>query len=206
MYTPDSFRIASTAECHAVMRAHGFAMLVTPVLGGPAAITHLPLMIDATAGEFGTLHGHVARANPHWRQFATGEVSTAVFQGPHGYISPRWYVAKEAVPTWNYVAVHACGRAAIIEKPTMVRRYLEELASRYETGSNSWRLDQLSDSLYHTLSESIVCFSIPIEQLVGKAKLSQNRPAEDRAGVLAGLEALGTPEARSLIESMHSFL
>jgi transcriptional regulator len=203
MYTPDSFRIASVAECHAVVRAHGFAMLVTPVAEGPAEITHLPLLLDDTAGEHGTLHGHVARANPHWRHFTAGEPSTAVFQGPHGYISPRWYAANEAVPTWNYVAVHASGRPVIVEEPALIRRYLGQLAERYETGPNPWRVDDLSAGLYQTLAASIVCFSMPIQQLVGKAKLSQNRSADDQAGVLAGLEALGT--AGPLIEALRGF-
>jgi transcriptional regulator len=203
MYTPDSFGIASVAECHAVMRAHSFATLVTTVAGRAPAITHLPVIVDACAGEFGTLRGHLARANNHWREFATGESTVAIFQGPHGYISPRWYAATVAVPTWNYVAVHAHGQPEIIDDPAAIRLHLGELAERYETGPYRWRIEDLPNISYQTLTASIVCFSMPIKHLFGKAKLSQNRSAEDRLGVIAGLEALGTLAGRQLADGVR---
>lgn len=198
MYTPDAFRMASVADCHAWMRQHSFATLVTPVSGHPPAITHLPLMVDAEQGEFGVLRGHVARANPHWREFAASASSVAIFQGPHAYISPRWYAATVAVPTWNYVAVHAHGRPEIVDDPGEVRAFLEQLAERYESGSEPWRVAELPREVYRELSAGIVCFSMVIDRLEGKAKLGQNRSAADQAGLQAGLEGTGDPFAARL--------
>jgi transcriptional regulator len=199
MYTPESFRIASTAKCHAVMIEHSFATLVTSVTGAAPAISHLPLIVDRTIGEFGTLRGHLAKANDHGRALADSAASVAIFQGPHGYISPRWYATAVAVPTWNYIAVHAHGRPEIVTDPDAIRRHLTELAVRYEAGPNPWRVAELPPDTYEKLSASIVCFSMRIDRLEGKAKLGQNRSAADQAGMLAGLDSLDTPATRELV-------
>ncbi|HUQ72748.1 MAG TPA: FMN-binding negative transcriptional regulator [Planctomycetaceae bacterium] len=198
MYIPESFHIASVADCHALMREHSFATLVTPVPGCPPGITHLPLIVDPTVGDLGGLRGHLARANPHWRDFTSGDESVVLFQGPHSYISPRWYAAPVAVPTWNYVAVHAHGRPAIVDDPAAIRRHLSELAERYESGPNPWRVAELPDEYFQKMTASIVCFSMTITKLEGKAKLGQNRSTEDLTGVLNALDALNTDAARHL--------
>jgi transcriptional regulator len=205
MYVPESFRVVDVLECHAVMRAHSFATLVTPVANGPPEITHLPVIVDSDRGPYGTLRGHLAKANGHGRAFADAAESIAVFQGPHGYISPRWYAANVAVPTWNYVAVHAYGRPEIVTDPAAIRHHLTELARHYEAGPNPWRVEELPGDVYQQLSASIVCWSMPITRLDGKAKLGQNRSAADQAGLLAGLDQLGTPAAKSLAEETRRF-
>lgn len=205
MYVPESFRVASVADCHAWMREHSFATLVTNQADGPPGITHLPVIVDTAHGEFGVLRGHLARANRHWEAFAGGGESVVVFQGPHGYISPRWYAAPVAVPTWNYIAVHAHGQPEIVTDPVAIRAHLAELAIRYEAGPNPWRVDELPDDVYQQLSASIVCWSMPITLLEGKAKLGQNRSAADQAGLLAGLECQQSPSARALIEAILRF-
>jgi len=200
MYIPESFHVPSVADCHAVMREHSFATVVTPVPGRAPGITHLPLIVDPTVGDRGGLRGHLARANPHWRDFADGDESVVLFQGPHHYISPRWYAAPVAVPTWNYVTVHALGKPVIVDDPAAIRRHLSELAERYESGPNPWRVAEVPDDLYQKLTASIVCFSMTITKLEGKAKLSQNRSLEDRHGVLTALDALNTDAAQHLAE------
>jgi transcriptional regulator len=200
MYIPESFQIPDVSRCQELMRQFGFATLVTTVPGEVPAISHLPLMLDVDAGPFGTLRGHLARANPHWRSWEAGGASVAIFQGPHGYISPRWYAAEVAVPTWNYATVHAHGQPTIVTDPVALRLHLEALAERYESGPNPWRADDLPPEVYENLSAAIVGFSMPITQLEGKAKLGQNRSAADQAGLLAGLRGTGRPDDAALAE------
>src|SRR5438477_3101686 len=113
MYVPPHFAESDPAALHAFVERHSFGLLVSQVGGVPFA-THLPLLLDRAAGPHGTLVGHVARANPHWRHLA-GQTTLAVFAGPHAYISPSWYQAENMVPTWNYTAVHATGPVEVVE-------------------------------------------------------------------------------------------
>src|SRR5262245_50441328 len=130
MYVPKHFAEDDPARIASLIDAHEFATLFTGGEEGPFA-THLPLLLDPSRGERGALIGHVARANPHWRRF-DGRQALAVFAGPHAYVSPRWYKAAPAVPTWNYVAVHATGRVRAVEDPAALRAILDRLAARHE--------------------------------------------------------------------------
>jgi transcriptional regulator len=117
-----------------------------------------------------------------------------VFQGPHAYVSPGWYRVHPSVPTWNYVAVHAYGRPAVIEAPDRVKALLARLVAVYEGGRAApWRFESLAADYVDGMIRGIVAFDLPIERLEGKAKLSQNRGAEDRVGAIQGLEATGEP-------------
>src|SRR4051812_7081427 len=118
MYVPPHFAESDPAKLHAFIEGHGFGLLVSQVGGVPFA-SHLPFVLDRTAGPHGTLVGHMARANPHWRELG-GQTALAVFAGPHAYVSPTWYEAENVVPTWNYVAVHATGRASVVEDASAV--------------------------------------------------------------------------------------
>src|SRR5436309_4848810 len=109
MYIPTPFREESLDILHEVIRQHSFATLVTSAPDGLIA-THIPILLDPMRGSYGTLIGHVARENPHWRAFGGNQETMAIFQGPHAYVSPSWYTTPYAVPTWNYVVVHAYGR------------------------------------------------------------------------------------------------
>src|SRR4051794_35885289 len=115
MYVPAHFEQTDLATLHAFIEDHSFGLL-TSMLDGRLFASHLPFLLDRQAGPFGSLLGHVAKANPQWRQLAGQEVFV-VFSGPHAYVSPTWYEAEHVVPTWNYVAVHAYGRCRLIEDP-----------------------------------------------------------------------------------------
>jgi transcriptional regulator len=198
MYVPTHFDPADVAWCHALMARESFALLVTTGADGLPFATHLPLLLDADRGPHGTIVGHLAQANPHARLLAEGRPTLAVFQGPHAYVSPGWYATHPSVPTWNYVAVHASGRPRLLEEPARVTALLARMVATYEAGrAEPWRFDSLAEDYVTAMTRAIVAFELPIERLEGKAKLSQNRPAEDQAGAIGGLEASADPLARA---------
>src|SRR6266480_1405054 len=130
MYIPAAFAEHDLNRLHDFIEQNSFGLLVSQVDGLPFA-SHLPFLLDRTAGPHGTLVGHMARANPHWRELA-GQTALAVFSGPHAYVSPTWYEAENVVPTWNYVAVHASGRAAVVEDPSALLDIVQRSAAVYE--------------------------------------------------------------------------
>ena len=182
MYIPKHFEIKDVAWARAFMEEHRFATLVTIRDGQPFA-THLPLVYDSEPKPYGTLRGHVARANPHWESFAA--LQLAIFTGPHAYVSPTWYRSGgPAVPTWNYTAVHAYGRARILDDAAAVRDLLVRLTDREEAEQVPRYTVEAQDEEYVShMMRQIVAFEIPIVRLEAKAKLSQNRPPEDRESV-----------------------
>ncbi|HLE43465.1 MAG TPA: FMN-binding negative transcriptional regulator [Methylomirabilota bacterium] len=194
MYVPKPFEVADPAWCHALIRAESFGTLVGVDEAGAPFATHLPFLVDESRGPLGTLLGHVARANPHWRYFKPGAPVLAVFAGPHAYVSPSWYEVHPAVPTWNYVAVHAYGVPALVEEPARARALLARLVRAHEDGRpDPWAFASLPEDYLAAMLKGIVAFEIPIDRLEGKAKLSQNRTTADRARVRAALEAAGDP-------------
>ncbi len=203
MYTPKHFQVADRAWCHALIRAESFGMLVGVDEAGRPFATHLPFLLDEERGPYGTLLGHVARANPQWRYFRPDRPVLAIFSGPHAYVSPAWYEVHPAVPTWNYVAVHAYGVPALVEEPVRVRDLLARLVRTFEaTRPDPWSIDGLPDDYLAGMLPDIVAFEIPIDRLEGKAKLSQNRTAADRARIRAALEAAGDPLAAAVAALM----
>ena len=204
MYIPAHFVETDPAALHAFIERYSFGLLVTPVDGLPFA-THLPFLLDRTGGAHGTLIGHVARANPQWRQ-AGGQTALAVFSGPHAYISPAWYEAENVVPTWNYTAVHASGPVEVIEEPAALLGIVERTVATFEAGRPSpWSFDTRGPFVDRLLGQ-IVGFRIPIERLEGKRKLSQNHPPERRAKVVRALAAQGGADAREIAEMMRHAL
>jgi transcriptional regulator len=202
MYIPADFAETDRAALHGLIAAHAFGLLIT-VRDGAPTVSHLPFILDPDAGPYGTLYAHLARANPQWRDFdATTEV-LAVFQGPHAYVSPRWYRPGNAVPTWNYATVHAWGIPEIVEDADTVHRQQAALVTAYEgVGAGAWSLDSQPDAYVAGMLRGIVVFALPIARLDGKFKLSQNRPADDRAGVVAGLRETGRPDDAALAALM----
>jgi transcriptional regulator len=195
MYTPEVFREQRTDHLHAFIEAHSFATMIVADDDGGLEATHLPFLLDRAEGPQGRLLVHLARANPLWRKALVARRLLVVFTGPHGYISPRWYESpRRQVPTWNYAAVHAHGRAEGPLGPAELRQLLVDLVAASESGPEPWTLDQLDPATAGGLLEAIVGLSIPIERLEGKLKLSQNRSAQDQARVAAALEARGTPD------------
>ncbi|MCU0922056.1 MAG: FMN-binding negative transcriptional regulator, partial [Burkholderiaceae bacterium] len=154
---------------------------------------HLPLEFDATAGEQGTLFGHVARANPLWR-VAAGAPVLAVFGGPQAYVSPSWYPSKAAthkvVPTWNYTVVHAHGVLEAVEDAPWLRALVGRLTDQFEAPRPTpWAVDDAPTDYVQQMLRAIVGIRIPLTRLLGKWKVSQNRSEADRLGVADGLGA-----------------
>lgn len=201
MYVPEHFELTNPIHQHGVIRAHPFALLSSQGEGGPIA-THLPMELDAETGPKGTLRGHVARANPHWRAFEGGGVALAIFSGPHAYVSPNWYPAGRRVPTWNYVAVHVYGTPRIVDDAAAVESLLETMVERYE-GAQGWSTAEQEPGYLEALRRGVVAFEMPIDRIEAKAKLGQNHSPDHRRGTVAGLMASGEPEALAVAEWMR---
>ena len=196
MDIPDAFRESDPARLHQVIRDYSFATLITH--SESLVASHVPILLDPARGEHGTLRGHMARANPQWRDFKDDAEVMAIFHGPHTYISPSWYPTHPAVPTWNYVAVHAYGVPRLIEERAALRRLLDDLVRMYESGfEHPWKFD-LPQRFTETMIDMIVGFEIPITRLEGKFKLNQNRSAADRRGVIEVLQQSSDPVAREI--------
>jgi transcriptional regulator len=205
MFTPRLFHEADQDRLHDLIEAHSFGILMAHSLQGGPEISHLPFLLDRRVGPRGTLRVHVARANPIWRAAQEGRV-IAIFSGPDAYVSPRWYERPlEQVPTWNYAVVHAHGRASEPMPPAELRKLLEDLTARHEGGAASpWRLADLDPEFVDDLLGRIVGFTIPIDHLEGKFKLSQNRGAADHDRVVKGLAERGTPADTELVGLMRA--
>jgi transcriptional regulator len=191
MYLPAAFRETRIEVMHDLMRSHPLALWVTGGAGGLNA-SPVPFLVYAAEGAFGTLRAHVARANPHWQELQEGSECLVVFQGEQGYVSPSWYPTKQAthkvVPTWNYATVHAWGTPRIVEEASWLRRLLEDLTRTHERQRlQPWNMSDAPADFIEAQMKAIVGIEIPIGRLEGKWKMSQNRPAADQAGVVAGL-------------------
>ena len=201
MYTPENFKVSDLQTLHADMERWNFATLITPDAEGGLQVTHLPLLLKRDAGGLGVLAGHMAKANAHWQAFNAGRESLAIFHGPHAYISPRWYRTDQAVPTWNYVVVHAYGMPRLVQGTESMQAHLMQLIQFQEgTGPSSWRPEKLSQETYAALLKAIVCFEMPILRIEGKAKLGQNRSRDDIEGLIRGLRATDRAANHELAE------
>ena len=205
MYRPAAFRQDDLTALHAQIESTGLALLTS---NGPAGLqaTHLPLLLEPGEGEFGTLYGHFARANPHW-QALDGQEALAVFSGPDAYVHPGWYPGKaehgRVVPTWNYIAVHAWGPVETFDEPARLLELLARLTARHEAGRpKPWSLNDAPTEYIERQLRAIVGFALPIHRLEGQWKLSQNRQVADRAGVREGLAASDNPRDRELAARM----
>lgn len=202
MYVPAAFALPDIAACHAVIAASSFGLLVTTGADGLPVASHVPFLLDPEDGPSGTLRAHLARANPQSDHLLAGRPALAVFQGPHTYVSPRWYATQPSVPTWNFVAVHAAGTPRVVEgaeAAAVVARLTaeNEAALSAAAGGEPWTMDGLPEAFMERMLRGITAFVLPIDRLEGKAKMSQNRSAADRAGVAAGLDSLDDPLARA---------
>jgi len=188
LYVPAHFRIDDEATLHAFIERNAFATLVSCGPGG-MHVSHIPFVVERDARGLRLL-GHVARANAHWQALEGATQVTAIFQGPHAYVSPTWYANHPSVPTWNYAVVHAHGKASLMDEAGL-HELLLRLSSTYEAPNpKPWKMSELPADYVATMLGSIVGFEIAVERLEGKFKLSQNRPAEVPR-VIAALEARG---------------
>jgi len=196
MYVPDHFREERPEVLHEAVRQIGFAALVTPDLNA----NHLPMLLEGNV-----LRGHVARANPVWK---SGEgAALAIFLGSHAYVSPNWYPSKaetgKAVPTWNYITVHARGTIRWIQDADWLRAHVTALSARHESGRpEPWSIADAPASYVDGLIRAIVGFEISVGTLEGKYKLSQNRDGADRAGVREAFEREGRDDIARLMDGI----
>ena len=197
MYVPSHFEENSIEVLHDFVHAHPFGLLVTS--GGALGLqaNAIPFLLDRNAGPKGTLLAHVARSNPVWRDVAPGSEVLAVFQGPQAYVSPNWYPTKaetgKAVPTWNYVMVQARGRLRVIDDREELRGIVTRLTLRHEsTQPRPWQVGDAPPEFIDTLLGAIIGLEVPVDAIQGKWKLSQNRPAADREGMVKNLQERGS--------------
>jgi transcriptional regulator len=200
LYSPRHFAVDDPREAIALMQAHSFATLITADRGEPQ-VTHLPLLW-APGGVHGVLEGHMARANPHWQRFADGH-TLAVFHGPHAYVSPSWYTQPQReVPTWNYATVHAHVAVEVIEARDAKLDLVDRTAAVFESGNAQPWTRSVDGERLEGLLRGIVAFRMPIARLEAKFKMNQNKTAEDRAGVIARLNASGDTVQREVARWM----
>lgn len=204
LYQPAHFNLDDRHHALALMRAHPLATLVSVASGAHGddpMISHAPLMAIEAEGEPLRLIGHLAAMNPHAALLADNEKVTAIFHGPQGYVSPSWYTVKKAVPTWNYAVVHVRGRVVRIDDSDGKERVLKSLIDQHDAAYHA-QWDELDLGYREGMKRGIVGFEIVAESVAAKFKLSQNRPADDRAGVANG-HLSGDPSAQALAAWMR---
>ena len=202
MYEPPLHREEDLAKQHALIRARPLGLLVSH---GPQGLlaNAIPFLVDAAGSRLGTLRAHMARANPQWRDLGENPEALVVFQGPDHYVSPSWYATKrethKVVPTWNYVMVQARGTAKVFADDGWLSRQIEALTRSQEAARiEPWAVSDAPTDFVAAQRRAIVGIEIEIGDIRGKWKTSQNRSAADRAGVIAGLAALGDEEALAM--------
>ena len=194
MYSPSYNRLEDRAELLEFMRDNGFPLLVTGT-GGTLHASHLPSMVHEQDKEF-VLDMHMARSNPQWKEFFDDEVMV-VFSGPHAYVSPRWYLEKERVPTWNYAAVHAYGVAKVIADRKLKYESQRRLVARLDP---EWlpKFDVLRQEYVDNMLDGIVNFEIKVARIETRWKLSQNRGRAEQESIASHLEGSADLAARAL--------
>jgi transcriptional regulator len=203
MYTPAPFTEHRREVLFDFLDQHSFATLVTAAGGTGILASHIPLMLDRDRGESGALVGHLARANPQ-SGFVDGSSVLAIFHGPHAYVSPTWYETKNAVPTWNYVAVHAHGKFQLLEDPNEKWDVIQRMVEYYEAGNDpAWSLDTPDREYVERMLRAVVVFRIEIERLEGTWKLSQNHEEARRERVICGLQQIGGESRQQIAELMQ---
>lgn len=198
LYQPTHFDARDPALAWALVRAHPLATLVSGH-GDDPLVSHAPMML--LEGEPAQLIGHLAAPNPHAQALVDGAPITAIFHGPQGYVSPSWYTVKKAVPTWNYAVVHVRGRVVRVDDSDGKEHVLKALIDRHDLPYHA-QWDALDLDYREGMKRGIVGLRVVVESIGAKFKLSQNRSAQDRAGVADGL-AQGDASAQALAGLMQ---
>ena len=229
MYIPKPFEETDIGVLHQLIEAHPLGALVT-MTGGGLDANHVPFLVHSGSGPrdpgserrvqspesrlpaYGTLHGHIARANPLWRELVPDVDVLVIFQGPERFISPSLYPTKRAtgkvVPTWNYVVVHAHGPLRFIDDAVWMRAHVEALTNHHEAPRDEpWKVTDAPADYVDRMVGALIGLEIQVTRLVGKWKVSQNRPPEDRQGVIDGLLREGSEaatEVADLVRTAHT--
>ncbi len=197
MYQPSAFREERVETLHELIRAHPLATLITAGAGG--LIANLVPFILVDGGDKGTLRAHIAKANDQVGALEAGAETLVVFQGPEAYITPSWYASKQehgrVVPTWDYVVVQVRGTPHVIDDPRWLRTQIGALtAAQEDRRSHPWKVSDAPEAFIDGQIRAIIGIEIPILTIEGKWKVSQNRSAADRQGVVRGLRDEGGNE------------
>jgi len=204
MYIPAAFASEDVADILAFVARYPLAAVVPSTPGAGLYATHLPLLSESSESSTTVLMGHMARANPHWRELGdAGCDAIAIFTGPDAYVTPNWYASKQehgrVVPTWNYAVVHAQGRLRVCPDQSGLRRHLEALTAHHEAGRPSpWGLGDTPDGFVEQQMQAIVAVEFTVARWEGKWKMSQNRSASDIHGVIHGLAGETSAESRAV--------
>jgi transcriptional regulator len=209
MYLPTYFKESRADVLHTLMRSHPLATLVTSSDSGLTA-NHIPVQTQSEPAPYGMLRGHIARANPLWKEYRADSEALAIFQGPHVYISPSFYPSKretgEVVPTWDYAVVHAHGTLRFIQDAAWLKTLVVGLTNTHEASRQvPWKVDDAPPPYIEKMLSLIVGFEFSIVRLMGKWKLSQNHPAANRQGVVQGLRASAAENSREIADMVASF-
>jgi transcriptional regulator len=207
MYLPSHFEETRAEVLRQLIRSHPLGTLVTFGADGLNA-NHVPFEFDPEPAPLGTLRAHVARANPVWRETSKEVDPLVIFQGPQIYITPSWYHTKKetgkVVPTFNYIVVHAYGAMRIIEDADWLRKFVGRLTERFEAArAQPWAVSDAPDEFVSMQLRAIVGIEIAMTRLIGKWKTSQNRPAADQIGVVAGLRESDDAVAQAMAAAVE---
>lgn len=208
MYIPPAFRQSDLPALQAQIAASGLTTLISVGANGPI-VSNLPIIFDPNAGQHGLIAGHLARANPQWRESDLSIPAIAIFMGADAYVSPSYYPSKrehgKVVPTWNYSMIVARGRLEIFEDADALRAQVEMLTKRFEERfEKPWQVSDAPDDFIARQIKGIVGVRLHVESIEGKAKLNQNRSAADQEGVVAGLTLSERAADREVADAMKS--
>ena len=202
MYIPTQFEEVRVDVMHELIRAHPLATLVTHSSSGLNA-NHIPLHLSESPLPYGTLQGHIARANPLLGEIAEGIETLAIFHGPDSYITPSWYATKKetgkVVPTWNYAVVHTYGFLRVVDNASWLRAQLDALTNHNEASLlEPWAVSDAPVDHIERIMAAIVGVEMVITKMLGKWKVSQNQPTQNQDGVISGLKASGLPTSEAM--------
>ncbi|MGI5438686.1 FMN-binding negative transcriptional regulator [Streptomyces shenzhenensis] len=206
MWIPKNF-LPDDAAVHELLTHQGASDLVTMTDQGLVS-TVLPFEYAPTTGEHGALIGHMARANDHWSRPVQGEAMVIV-RGPEAYVTPTWYPTKaehhRAVPTWNYITAHVYGDLVVHDDPDWVEDQIRRLTDRHEADSaEPWSVDQAPEKFLKGQLRGVVGIEVLISRVEAKFKLSQNQPAKNIEGVIAGLEDRSRADDAAVAAAVHA--
>lgn len=200
------YEVTDQLTMHELIVNYPFATLITDNDGFPE-VNHFPMLLETRNGK-DYLSGHIPRANSLWQKHDCNKDAVAVFQGENAYISPSWYASKpdngKVVPTWDFISVHARGSIRFIQDADWILTHLNALSDQHEKSfAHPWKVSDAPDGFIARLTQMLIGFEIEIKDLKGKWKLSQNRPAQDRASVIAALEQAGNTKMAQLIKQFE---